>query len=161
HLAQGFFPDIVRVSPQSPDELLEQLRAENPTFILCDAVTNCGAVVSHDIETILNWASREAGRPVVVALDTTCLPGPLLTGGLLQQLPANVPVFFIESLAKYHQFGMDAVTAGAIVLHAEDRLHEDFKRTRARLGTNIPDSSASSLPAPNRHRLISRLKRHA
>lgn len=161
HLAKAFVPNIVRLSRPDRNELLSTLRVQRPSLIICDAVTNCGAVLEHDIATIIEWAAKEASHTVAVVLDTTCLPSVMLQADLLAALPDNVIVALIESLAKHHQFGMDMVTGGIVMLHAEEALHSSFKKTRARLGVNIADTSVASLPRPDRDRLTRRMQRHA
>lgn len=161
HLAQAFRRDVVRIGARSADELRSSLRLHRPTIVLCDAVTNCGEVMSHDVEEVLHWAAEETDRDVFVVLDTTCLPLPVLPRRLLESLPGHVSVFLVESLAKYHQFGMDAVCGGIVVAHASDHLLDSFHKTRARLGTNIADLSVGSLPRPRRKVLLRRLRRHS
>jgi cysteine synthase/cystathionine beta-lyase/cystathionine gamma-synthase len=161
HLAQAFFPNMIQLDTPSSGELLSCLRSKQPSVVFCDVVSNCGEVVSHDIETILNWATTEMKEPVAVVIDTTCLPTLLLPSGLLENMPAHVSVIFVESLAKFHQFGMDTVTGGVVVLEAEQSLHDNYKKNRARLGINIADASVGSLPLPNRELLTKRLYRHS
>jgi cysteine synthase/cystathionine beta-lyase/cystathionine gamma-synthase len=161
HLTQAFFPSTIQLNSASQDELLGYLRTERPSVVLCDAVTNCGEVMSHDFETILHWAAEEADHKLAVVIDTTCLPSTLLPSRLLTGMPENVLVILVESLAKHHQFGMDTVTGGIVVSHMEESLQESFRKTRARLGTNIADASVGSLPQPSKLRLTRRMQRHA
>lgn len=161
HLAGAFFPNLLQIESPSSEELLSFLRSEQPSVVLCDAVTNCGEVVKHDLDTVLGWARAEANHSLSIVIDSTCLPSLLLPAGLLENLPENVAVVLIESLAKYHQFGMDIVTGGVAVLHAQEAMHESFRKTRARLGTNIADASVGSLPRPGRERLTQRMHRHS
>lgn len=161
HLIRAFFPNSSQLSPASQQELLAYLRSECPSVVFCDAVSNCGEVMAHDFETVLHWAVEDAAHQLAIVIDTTCLPNVLLSSHLLSGLPDNVMVIMVESLAKHHQFGMDTVTGGIVVTHMEDGLQESFRKTRARLGTNIADSSVGSLPSPNRLRLMQRLRRHA
>lgn len=161
HLIRAFFPSSTQLNSASQEELLGRLRSECPSVVFCDAVTNCGEVMAHDFETVLHWAAEEADHQLAIVIDTTCLPNMLLSSNLLTGLPDNVMVIMVESLAKHHQFGMDTVTGGIIVAHMEDALQESFRKTRARLGTNIADSSVGSLPYPNRLKLMQRLRRHA
>lgn len=161
HLSQAFFPNLITLSAPSSQSLKECLKENRPSVILCDAVTNCGEVISHDLTTIMSWAETEATHSVAIVIDTTCFPTVLLPADFLKNVPANVSVILIESLAKFHQFGMDSVTGGIVVLDAASALHDDFRKTRARLGTNIADASVGVLPGPNRGLLIRRLHRHS
>jgi cysteine synthase/cystathionine beta-lyase/cystathionine gamma-synthase len=161
HLAKNFFPDLKQLNPACTEQLKEQLKQQNPSVVIVDSVTNCGEVTSHDFQTILQWARTESNHQIALIIDTTCLPSLLLPANLFDAIPENVSVFLIESLAKYHQFGMDLVTGGIIIAHLNKNNHSDFRKTRARLGTNITDSSAGSLPQPNAELLTKRLKRHS
>ena len=162
HLARGMFPQLIQINaPVSSDELLVQLRTELPSIVITDVVSNCGEVLSQDVETVLRWARVEAKHRVAIIIDTTCMPAPLLASGLLAELPDNASVFLIESLAKHHQFGMDTVTGGVVVACMSNDMHSSFGKTRARLGTNISDTSIGSLPQPNRQKLVKRMQRHS
>src|SRR5262249_42047470 len=153
--------DLIQLESLSAQRLLAELRSLVPSIVFCDAVTNSGTVISHDIHTVLRWAATEARHEVAIVIDTTCYPMFLLQQGLLKDLPQNVSVIFIESLAKYHQFGMDTVTGGIIVAHAQQAEQTSLMKTRARFGTNITDSSVGSLPTPDKTALMRRMRRHA
>lgn len=161
HLAQRFLPDLVTIDNPSTEDLLNKLRELTPGIVICDAVTNCGSILAHDINAILEWCKLEAKHEVAVVIDTTCFPTLLLSESLLEDMPSNVTVVFVESLAKYHQFGMDAVTGGIFITDAADVHHDSLRKTRARFGGNISDASVRSLPSPHRSGLLSRMRRHA
>lgn len=161
HLARAFFPHALQARPKSTDESIAVLREQQPSVVFCDAVTNCGDVVSFDIAAILRWAANETTNPTAIVIDTTCVPAPLLPSGLLKGLPEHVYVVLVESLAKHHQFGMDTVTGGISILHAPEDLHANFRKARARFGGNIADASVGALPKPNREAFIRRMKRHS
>lgn len=161
HLSRAFFSDLEICKPASSSDLLDTLRQQQPSIVLCDAVTNCGEVLAYDINAIVRWAAEETTQPVALVIDSTCLPILLMAPGLLSNLPEHVSIVFVESLAKYHQFGMDSVTGGIAVLYAHESLHESFRKTRAKLGTNITDASTGSLPKPNYARLTRRMRRHS
>lgn len=160
HLAEAFFPKLDCVSPSNASELKAKLKQLNPQVVLVDAITNCGEVKLQNYETIIEWA-RTTRKKTVVVIDTTCIPVFLLPDNLLADLPEHVSVVIVESLAKHHQFGMDTVTGGVVVIDGVQSTHKNFRPTRARFGTNITDASAQSLPSPNRQRLSRRLKRHS
>lgn len=161
HLARAFFPHALQSRPHTNEETISILREQQPSVVFCDAVTNCGDVVSFDIAAILKWAATETTNPTAIVIDTTCVPTVLLPAGLLKALPDHVYVVLVESLAKHHQFGMDTVTGGISILHAPDSIHENFRKARARFGGNIADASVGALPKPNREALVRRMKRHS
>jgi cysteine synthase/cystathionine beta-lyase/cystathionine gamma-synthase len=160
HLANGFFPHLTRLNTQNSEQVLQCLRGEQPSIVLLDAITNCNDVLAHDMETVLNWA-KETTEPLAIVIDTTCLPTALLPKDLFAGLPPHVMVILVESLAKHHQFGMDTVTGGIVVLCAEESLQASFHKTRARLGTNISDATVGCLPLPSGMQLVNRMKRHS
>jgi len=162
HLARGYFQDLIQVDMTDKQiNLLASLRLNKPNLVICDNVTNCGEVMFHDVDTILKWAKEETKEPVTLLIDTTCLPVFLMPYGWLGELPEHVSVIMIESLAKYHQFGMDTVTGGIMMAQMSDAMHSSFAKARARFGANISDSSVGALPQPNYSRLERRMKRHA
>jgi cysteine synthase len=160
HLARAVFPGLA-IHSSGNNELKETLNREQPSIIFIDAVSNCNEVVYHDLARVTSWAKTQTERQIAIVIDTTCLPLPLLQSGFLKELPDNVMVAFVESLAKYHQFGMDAVTGGAVLLHAAQEMQDSFRKTRARIGTNIVDTSVGSLPRPSRELFIQRMDRHS
>src|SRR5262249_38994502 len=149
HLARAFFPSIAQVRPTSALDLMQSLRAKQPSVVFCDVVANCGEVVKHEFETVLLWAKQEAKHKVYIVLDTTCLPVPFLPEGFLAGAEDNVSVILVESLAKHHQFGMDIVTGGIILADLPQAQQDSLRKTRARFGTNISDGSVGSLPVPD------------
>lgn len=155
HLAGCYFPDLQRRKYID----VEHLRLTNPQVVLVDAVTNCGEVLRHDLESLFNWAAERENK-VAVVIDSTCLPTLLLEKDLFA-VPENVLIFLVESLAKHHQLGMDAVTGGIVIAQLPKQAQENFQKTRARAGTNISDSSVHSLPPPRREMLSKRLARHS
>ena len=159
HLAQTFFSAIKQVNAAG-EALLSQLNESQPSVVFCDTISNCGEVLVHDFQTIFDWA-KTTERSVAIIIDATCSPTFLLPVDLLADLPENITVFIIESLAKYHQYGMDLVTGGIALLHTSNSLHSSFAKTRARFGANIVDASVGSLPQPNKLFLSKRLRRHS
>jgi cysteine synthase len=76
-------------------------------------------------------------------------------------MPEHVSILLFESLAKYHQVGLDMVTGGIVLACMSSPLQNSFNKTRARLGTNIADSSVATLPRPNFAQLKARMTRHS
>lgn len=162
HLAEAFIPQIEQFNAEdSTVTLFEKLQKETPAIVICDTVSNCGKVLVQSYKEIFQWARTENGRPIAIVLDATCSPTFLLEENLLSELPDSVSVFIIESLAKYHQYGMDVVTGGIALLHSSMDKQSSFNRTRARFGANIVDSNVGSLPNPSKLFLEKRLRRHS
>lgn len=162
HLAEAFLPGITQFNPEDGEGgLTERLQQQAPSIVFCDSISNCGSVLVHPYLEIFDWAKYETNRPIAIVIDATCSPTFLLEDELLADLPDNITVFIIESLAKYHQYGMDVVTGGIAILHTSAENHASYSRTRARFGANIVDTSVGSLPTPSKLFLGKRLRRHS
>jgi cystathionine beta-lyase/cystathionine gamma-synthase len=161
HLLQRFFPQIKLPEFKKNEQVIEYLRATSPAAIFFDAASNHGETLVHDVESIIKWAREEQTLPVVLIIDTTCLPCLLLPNGLLAGIPTHVSILLVESLAKHHQFGMDIITGGILLLHAEESLHSALQTARATFGTEIAETSAATLPGPNARLLKRRMERHS
>ncbi len=160
-LTQAFFPNAQELKASGCDEILAYLRKENPTLLLCEAINNTQEIVASKISVALKWACNEATQPIALVLDTSSLPVALFPERMLSDLPEHVSVLFVEDLVRHHQFGLDTVSGGMIVADMSCELQESFRLSRARIGTNVTDTSVGSLPKPNRQRLLSRLCRHS
>jgi cystathionine beta-lyase/cystathionine gamma-synthase len=143
------------------EQVIEYLRATAPAAIFFDAASNHGETLVHDVESIIKWACEKEAPPVVLIIDTTCLPCLLLPDGLLKEIPPHVSILLVESLAKHHQFGMDIITGGILLLHADEAFHSALQSARATFGTEIAETSAATLPKPNAHLLERRMRRHS
>ena len=62
---------------------------------------------------------------------------------------------------KHHQFGMDIITGGILLLHADEGFHSALQSARATFGTEIAETSAATLPKPNARLLERRMRRHS
>ena len=160
HLLKRFFPQILLPEEMSPQDLTEFLTQNQPSVVFFDTVSNHGQAFQHNLDTILRWV-RNCIKPAILVIDTTCQPAPLLPKNMLAGLAGNVSVLIIESLAKHHQFGLDLVTGGIILAHAEEVLQTDIRTTRTRFGTNLSVASADSLPRPRRAALTRRMEHHS
>jgi cystathionine beta-lyase/cystathionine gamma-synthase len=75
----------------------------------------------------------------------------------LPHLSFNIKLIVIESLLKYHQYGLDRVNGG--IIYAYDFSSPSLLQTRRNVGTILPDVSVSSLPRPNRNIFDKRMLR--
>jgi len=125
----------------------DSLRSICPNAIFFDTVANDPDMTIADVSDILTVAGS-IGCHVDVVVDTTC------TSVLHVHIPwsikirKNISVIGFESLNKYHQFGLDRVTGG--VLWGYGIEGDTIYRTRDHAGVNISESSAATLPTPNR-----------
>ena len=160
-LTRAFFPNTRELRASGSEEILSCLRKDNPTVLLCEAVTSVQEVLASKIDVAFNWACNEATHKIALVFDTSSLPLAMLPQALLGDIPDRVSILFVEDIARHHQFGLDTVTGGMIVADMHNELQESFRLSRARIGTNVTDTSVGSLPKPNRERLLNRLQRHS
>ncbi|HEY9757362.1 MAG TPA: pyridoxal-phosphate dependent enzyme [Oculatellaceae cyanobacterium] len=165
NLITSFFPEAI-VGQCAPDkDIVSALKRIRPSVICLDGVP-ANSVFEEDVfvselDAVLDYVRGDSAGKVAVVVDVTGLPGAVLPKGMLAQMPDRVSILFIERLEQHHHFGLDSAKAGIVVAHISEELHENFKASRARYGTNISDSSVGILPSPDRARLGLRLSRHA
>jgi cystathionine beta-lyase/cystathionine gamma-synthase len=101
----------------------------------------------------LNILKKQVKQEAHFVVDNTCLAlgMPVLMGN------RKVKVIVWESLNKYYQFGLDRTTGGYIYASGMETLKLFYARMHA--GTNMPDTCCSLLPKPQKHILMSRMKR--
>ena len=127
-------------------DLLGALGEIRPGAVFVDSLCNSRGLAVPDLGPIL------AAADCWVVVDNTCL------GPACRPFAGSAPRLLVwESLLKLAQFGLDRANAGILLARGPgvDRLDP----LREHLGTNVPDTSILSLPAPDRRRLERRLAR--
>jgi hypothetical protein len=149
HLVLAAFPGrVVEVVEDDVRGAADELR---PSALFVDSLCNSRGLAVPELHAILEAAD------CWVVVDNTCL------GPACRPFSSSAPrVLVWESLLKLAQFGLDRANAGILLARGPgvDRLDA----LREHLGTNIPDTSILSLPAPDRARLerrVARLERNA
>lgn len=155
----AFGEKIITVDESDTSTILNIIKNEQPSVLLFDSLANAADVTVPDLSTLIPAIVKYAREETYVVIDNTCLTCMLqpLKYVFWKHSPVRLIVF--ESLNKYHQFGMDRITAGLIWCYGTGTIK--FSDYRAHLGTNIPDISVASLPTPNRKFLHKRLIRHS
>ena len=148
---------LISADESNTDEIIAKIKKFKPSVIFLDTICNSHHLSVPDIEAVCRYLSKEAKRETYLIIDTAC------TAVKFQPfLPARnkrrVRIITFESLNKYHQFGLDRVTAGIIV--CENRDARGIFEYRKHAGTIITDSSVYALPLPSRKLLDKRLNRH-
>jgi cystathionine beta-lyase/cystathionine gamma-synthase len=144
----------VTVAEDPVEELPAAISRLRPTALFLDTVGNAPGTLIPDIERVVR-AIEEAGGAYLV-LDNTglaCTFQPFA----LRPSGGRVRIIEHQSLTKYAQFGLDRVTAGAIIAERDDADRLDSHREH--LGTNIADATVHAIPSPNRAALRRRLAR--
>ena len=140
-----------RVVEVDEDDLLGALGEVRPGALFVDSLCNSRGLAVPELGAILETAA------CWVVVDNTCL------GPACRPFDSSAPRLLVwESLLKLAQFGLDRANAGILLARGPgvDRLDA----LREHLGTNVPDTSILSLPAPDRGRLerrVARLERNA
>ena len=140
-----------RVVEVDEADLLGALHELAPSALFVDSLCNSRGLAVPELGAILEAAD------CWVVVDNTCL------GPACRPFASRAPRLLVwESLLKLAQFGLDRANAGIVLARGPgvDRLDA----LREHLGTNVPDTSILSLPAPDRRRLerrVARLERNA
>jgi cystathionine beta-lyase/cystathionine gamma-synthase len=136
--------------------ILEAARRLRPRAVFLDTYCNTAEVAMPDLPSLLPPLGRLLGPRGILVLDNSALGPSCQPLRYLAHL-GGPRLFVIESLNKFHQFGMDRVTGG--IIWTQGGAPSGLLKTREHLGTNMPDASVLSLPAPNRALLERRLHR--
>ncbi len=156
-LLQGVFGDrIVWVDERESEVLGSLICSLRPAAVFLDGVGNSFELPVPDIARALalNVALGEDAPWLI--LDMTCLPLSIPEFAGAASLKRLRRTIVVESLLKYHQYGLDIVNGGMLVaFDAQDELWF----LRAHLGAAMADSSVRALPLPNRASLEKRLGR--
>lgn len=120
------------------------LAAIAPHAVFADLLANDPDMTAVDLRGLLSACGRLRHRVTVVA-DVTCLSALRVSR---VRLPKRVALMLFESLNKFHQFGLDRVTGG--VVWAYGMPADALYRTRDHAGLIISETSAATLPTPNR-----------
>jgi len=154
----AFGDNIIELDETDTDGIITAIKAHSPSIIFIDSLTNSPEVAIPNLPHIIEYLIKNSKRETYLVIDNTGLSVVFQPFKMLFGKRSKVRCIVFESLNKYHQFGLDRVTGGMITSYGGDTAKIFDYRVHS--GTNIPDSSAASIPTPNRRILISRLKRH-
>ncbi len=157
-LLEKIFPGaVVYVDEMNTKSVVEAIKELQPAAIFLDTIGNTEDVAAPDMRSLVPSIIETITRPTMLVLDAT---GTATSYQPLQDFPrgpCKLGLIVIESLLKYHQFGMDRVSAGLIWRTGLTPL--GLFGNRMHLGTGLVDASVLSLPQPNRRLLDKRLRR--
>jgi cystathionine beta-lyase/cystathionine gamma-synthase len=155
---EKLFPGRVRYVDEFDTEGILSLAKElQPGMIFLDSICGAESLPIPNLHALIPALSKVLSSKSTLVLDNTGL------GSMYQPLsdlpwnPLGMHFICIESLLKFHQFGLDRVGGGITWTPsiAENGLFE----TRMHLGTIIPDASVLALPEPDRELMDARLVR--
>jgi hypothetical protein len=155
-LLKGFFPNrIVYIDEAHTTSIIDAIRVHKPRLIVLDSYPNVEDIVAPEIVKIYEFLNSWVKTQTYLFLDTSSLPLSTLFPQKFRFKSSQLSVVGIESLIKYHQFGMDRVNGGMIWTWGM-KTGEVFEQ-RFITGTNIGDAEVQSLPTPNRILMCKRL----
>ncbi len=158
HLVQLYFPGrVIFFDEMDTEGILEAIRIHTPSAIFLDTICNVMTLAAPDLKALVPRIVKEVTVPTTLVLDAT---GTAMTYQPLRDIPrwnTLLRIVVVESLLKYHQFGMDRVSGGVVWRTGLSPLFL-FSR-RMVLGTNLAEASVLSLPPPNRKILEKRIKK--
>ena len=157
-LAAAFQKRFISVKESDTKTILAIIKDKKPSVIVFDSVPNSADMHTPDLDSIIPYIVKMATTETYIIVDNTCGSIAFQPLKYVYGKNTNVRLIVFESLNKYHQFGMDRVTAGIIWCYGRETMKlSDY---RAHMGTNIMDAVAASLPTPNRTLLHKKLMRH-
>jgi hypothetical protein len=108
------------------------------------------------VAKISTYAQANSQKEIYFVLDYTLSEIPFDVQLLGEKLPDNVSLFFVTSLQKHRQYGLDLVNLGAITLYSSGSAYEDITFFRGSLGV-APTQEAIWLMPELKPDLINRL----
>lgn len=156
-LVKSYKDQIVQVNENDTRSIYYAIRKYKPCALFLDSLSNAATIPVPDLKTIYQTLSKYTDKETYFIVDNTCL-GPAFQAFNLKGGSSKIRIIFWESLNKYHQFGMDRVTAGIVVVKGHDA--GGIFEYRKHAGTNITDASVYALPLPDRKLLTIKLLRH-
>lgn len=156
-LVESLFRSRVRYLDLSSVDTVASVKEMMPSLVVFDSTRNSSTIRVLPVREIMS-AVAEAGSFILI--DSTSVVSAEAILSAAQETGVLSRTLVATSLAKMHQFGMDLVTAGALIYDAVlDDAFPGPKTFRTHLGLNISEDSAAILPAPSRVWLSQRASR--
>ncbi len=158
---EKLFPGKVTYIDEFDTEgIVRFVEEKKPRVVLFDTLCNAPEIPVLDATTLVPLLAKHMSRDSTLILDNTGLATSFQPLKYLPLNPLGMRLIVVESLLKYHEFGMDRVTAG-VVWSPFDLAREEPFVARMHGGTIAPDVSVHMLPGPDRARFDRRLARLA
>jgi cystathionine beta-lyase/cystathionine gamma-synthase len=146
-IAEALFAHRLKYLDLSSSQSLEILDEIKPALVIFDSTRNSKSISLLPVAEILGSLKNS---DCFVLVDTTSLvsPEPIISEAKSKKIFDRTII--VTSLAKLHQYGLDLVTAGAIIYHRSlDNCFPGVKNFRTHVGANISEDSAVILPRPS------------
>ncbi|MEI6864233.1 MAG: PLP-dependent transferase [Candidatus Adlerbacteria bacterium] len=148
-LLQKLFGTRVRyVDEFDTDRIIRLAKELRPPLVFLDSLCGAESLPVPNLPVLIPALSKILSNTSTFVLDNTGL-GPMYQP--LRDLPWSpfgMHVVVVESLLKFHQFGLDRVSGG--IIWTPSLVENGLFEARMHMGTIIPDASVSALPEPNR-----------
>lgn len=138
------------------EETIEMVKKIKPKIFFIDTLCNSQDIPVANLKALIEGVSKYMSVTSYLVIDNTAMTTAVQPLLFLPSL-IHPRYILVESLVKYHQFGMDKINGGIILTSFIDA--QGMVITRMQLGTNLNDTSVQSLPRPNRSLLDARQQR--
>jgi len=157
-IIKRFFSDkVIEVDESNYKEVINCINKYEPSVIIFDTICNSINLAMPNLSDIIGYLTKNIKKETWLIIDNTTLPIFFQPLKLVKGKNKNLNLFILESLNKYHQFGMDRTTGGIILGYGKNAGKIYYSRQNS--GTNISDLSVHMLPTPNKKLLSKRLMR--
>ncbi len=157
-IIKRFFEDkVIEVDENNEKEIIDIIIKHKPSIIIFDTICNSINLAMPNLLSIIEYLKKSSKKDTYLIIDNTTLPIFFQPLKLIKGKNRNLNLFVLESLNKYHQFGMDRTTGGIILAYGKNVGKIYYSRQNS--GTNISDISVHMLPTPNKKFLSKRLLR--
>ncbi|MCC6639285.1 PLP-dependent transferase [Candidatus Falkowbacteria bacterium] len=155
-LSRLFKDRVVFFDENNIDALVDLVKEKKPRAIFIDTLSNSYGMPAPDMNRLIKEVLPLFSQGSFVVLDNTLLATSFQPLALFPPLQ-HLRYFIVESLMKYHQFGMDRATGGVVICSEIDGIGMLLSRMHA--GTMMPDANVAMMPTPDRALFDERLKR--
>lgn len=157
-LVERFFPDkIIEIDDNNDGTIIKTIKQHKPSVIILDTICNSSDIAMPNLTKVIDFLVKNMKNDIYLIIDNTCLPVYFQPLKLIQGKNRHLSLLLIESLNKYHQFGMDKTTGGIIISYGKDTGKLYYSRQNS--GTNISDISIYMLPTPSKVLMKRRIMR--
>lgn len=157
-LLQTLFPRRVKwVDEFDTDGILAAAQNYKPKIIFLDSLCGAETLPMPDLKTLVPALARIVPKETTLVLDNTVLSTMYQPLHDLPWNPLSMKLIVVESLLKFHEFGMDRVPGG--IIWTPSLMESGLFHTRMHMGTIMPDNAVCAMPEPNRKYMDMRLLR--
>jgi cystathionine beta-lyase/cystathionine gamma-synthase len=155
-ICKMFGDQVIEVEENNLLEIKEIITKTKPCVIYFDSLCNSPDINKPDLTSIIDLLNKNCRIRTYLLIDNTLMSVYFQPFKLVRR-PGNLKIISFESLNKYHQYGLDRVTAGIITCQFSDSA--GLYEYRKHCGSILTDFSTHLLPTPNRQFFEKRLQK--